>query len=210
MDNLDRTNVVMSLFARKAILAALRLNNDKDTDVLNSPYDAFEVVFKNTWADNADYVSVMYAGTGALKTDFTRTGKRTLMGMIKDGINSVTRYYLNNFTDGIRQDAYDLLVANYVPDRRDDSPFTFQQQHSVLNLVLEVIGIMLGIIGVMIGWRGHESLVLRVQEGMMVSMGLLGLVGYWMLKKGGLRSVGRRYVCKPAFCTSGYIRRKET
>ena len=38
-----------------------------------------------------------YAGTGALKSGFTRTGKRTLGGLIDDGVKSMTRYYLNNF-----------------------------------------------------------------------------------------------------------------
>lgn len=38
-----------------------------------------------------------YAGTGALKSGFTRTGKRTLGGLIDDGVKSITRYYLNNF-----------------------------------------------------------------------------------------------------------------
>ena len=35
---------------------------------------SFQTVFRNTWADHANLVSVQYAGTGALKTDFTRTG----------------------------------------------------------------------------------------------------------------------------------------
>lgn len=37
------------------------------------------------------------------QTDFTRTGKRTMRGVIQDGVNSVMRYYKNNFTDGTRQ-----------------------------------------------------------------------------------------------------------
>jgi len=48
-------------------------------------------------------ISIQYSGTGALKTDFTRTGKRTKLGAIKDGLNSLTRYYKNNFADGYRQ-----------------------------------------------------------------------------------------------------------
>lgn len=35
------------------------------------------------------------------------------MGMIKDGINSVRRYILNNFYDGSRQDAMDLFFGAY-------------------------------------------------------------------------------------------------
>lgn len=45
-------------------------------------------------------MSIQYTGTPALKTDFTRTGKRTKAGAINDGINSVKRYFLNNFYDG--------------------------------------------------------------------------------------------------------------
>ena len=68
------------------------------------------------WADNADYISIQYSGTGALKTDYTRTGKRTRLGALKDGYHSVTRYLKNNFTDGYRQDSIDLFLGNYKVD----------------------------------------------------------------------------------------------
>ncbi|KAF9350213.1 hypothetical protein BGX26_011569 [Mortierella sp. AD094] len=59
------------------------------------------------WADNADVVSRAYSGTGALKTDFTRTGNRTKSGALHDLQNSIVRYVKNNFLDGARQ--YSLL-----------------------------------------------------------------------------------------------------
>lgn len=55
------------------------------------------------WADHADFISVAYSGTGALKNDFTRTGKRTLVGYLRDGVNGATRYIKNNYYDGPRQ-----------------------------------------------------------------------------------------------------------
>ena len=55
------------------------------------------------WADHADDISKAYSGTGALKTDFTRTGKRSRRGLLDDGLNSVMRYLKNNFFDGPRQ-----------------------------------------------------------------------------------------------------------
>ena len=55
------------------------------------------------WSDHANFISMAYAGTGALKTDFTRTGKRTRKGLLEDGWNSVMRYLKNNFFDGARQ-----------------------------------------------------------------------------------------------------------
>ncbi|KAE9048145.1 hypothetical protein PR003_g723 [Phytophthora rubi] len=214
MDNLDRTNVVMSLFARRTVLMALQLypfntvDNDKGNSVLDSPYDSFEVVFKNAWADNADFVSRMYAGTGALKTDFTRTGRRTMAGALQDGVNSVTRYYLNNFSDGIRQDSFDLLVGNFTPDKRDESPFTFQQQHSLLNMLLEATLATLAVVSVSLSMRPDLSVATRVRDGLIATFALFSVTGYLIIKKGKFRSIGRRYVCKPAFSSSGYIRRK--
>ena len=55
------------------------------------------------WADHANEISVAYSGTGALKTDFTRTGKRTKAGLLEDGYKSIMRYLKNNFFDGARQ-----------------------------------------------------------------------------------------------------------
>lgn len=63
----------------------------------------FENLFKNIWADHADVISTQYSGTGALKTDFTRLGKRTKSGLLRDGVNSLVRYYKNNLADGFRQ-----------------------------------------------------------------------------------------------------------
>ena len=40
---------------------------------------------------------------GALKTDFTRTGQRTKLGLLEDGRRSAIRYFKNNFADGFRQ-----------------------------------------------------------------------------------------------------------
>ncbi|KAI9905615.1 hypothetical protein PsorP6_013446 [Peronosclerospora sorghi] len=214
MDNLDRTNVVMSLFARRTVLMALQLypfsatSNEEGHTVLDSPYKSFEVVFKNAWADNADYVSRMYAGTGALKTDFTRTGRRTIAGALQDGINSLTRYYLNNYSDGIRQDAFDLLVGNFTPDKRDESPFTFQQQHSLLNMLIEAALVMLAVVTVSLNMRPEVPVGTRLRDGVLVTLVVFAATGYLIIKKGKFRSIGRRYVCKPAFSSSGYIRRK--
>lgn len=68
------------------------------------------------WSDNADVMSYLYTGTPALKTDFTRTGRRTYRGAMDDGINSVTRYYINNFTDGYFVDCLDFLTQRLTVD----------------------------------------------------------------------------------------------
>lgn len=201
MDNLDRTNVVQSLFARRALLLALAVNTTESSfNVLDSPYPSFEKAFKNVWADNADAVSIMYAGTGALKTDFTRTGKRTIRGAIQDGVNSVIRYYKNNFTDGYRQDCLDLFVANYTPDIRIASPFTFQHRHALLCCIAQLgllYFILLSILGSTISSPSQfqrHSLILVVYL----------LNGYLVLKKGFYSNITRHLVCKPVLCINGY------
>uniref|UniRef100_A0A7S3MPI2 Uncharacterized protein n=1 Tax=Favella ehrenbergii TaxID=182087 RepID=A0A7S3MPI2_9SPIT len=71
-------------------------------------YKTLEQSFRNAWTDNADRLSLLYTGTPALKTDFTRTGKRSTAGAINDGKHSMIRYYINNFTDGYNCDCLDL------------------------------------------------------------------------------------------------------
>eukprot|EP00474_Spongospora_subterranea_P010564 CRZ11022.1 hypothetical protein [Spongospora subterranea] len=112
MDCLDRTNVVQSVFASHALL--WQLNRAKICAIDNvDQYPQITTVFRNVWADNANVMSVQYSGTNALKTDFTRTGKRSLIGAIQDGKNSIMRFYLNNFHDGHRQDSLDLFLGKY-------------------------------------------------------------------------------------------------
>ena len=56
---------------------------------------ALESTFKETWADHGDSCSNQYTGTPALKSDFTRTGKRTFGGLLQDGYKSIA--VLENF-----------------------------------------------------------------------------------------------------------------
>jgi len=115
MDCLDRTNVVQSTLGRWILNDQLRvLGILADGERLEDHKD-FWHVFRNVWADHADVVSKAYSGTGALKTDFTRTGKRSKEGALQDGVNSITRYVRNNFFDGSRQDAYDLFTGAWTP-----------------------------------------------------------------------------------------------
>jgi len=79
---------------------------------LTLPWTEGEAAHRYLWADNADAISRLYAGTPALKGDFTRTGKRTRRGALDDGLNSLQRYYLNNFIDADRQEGMDLLVGS--------------------------------------------------------------------------------------------------
>jgi len=117
MDCLDRTNVVQSMLARWALNRQLTdLCVLSRGEIFASSDPEFEILFRKLWADNADVVSKSYSGTGALKTDFTRTGKRTIAGALQDLQNSITRYAKNNFLDGPKQDAFDLFLGAYLPN----------------------------------------------------------------------------------------------
>lgn len=123
MDCLDRTNVVQSQLARWVLQKQLETANVVDVDQPWEKDIKFEFIFRSMWADNADAVSNAYSGTGALKTDFTRLGKRTRGGALNDLKNSITRYALNNLADGPRQDGFDLFLGYHKPCGTSDGPF---------------------------------------------------------------------------------------
>ncbi|XP_063308087.1 phosphatidylinositol-3-phosphatase SAC1 isoform X2 [Pelobates fuscus] len=140
MDCLDRTNVIQSLLARRSLqiqlqrLGVLHVGQNIEEQV------QFEKVYKNAWADNANACAKQYAGTGALKTDFTRTGKRTQWGLVMDGWNSLIRYYKNNFSDGFRQDSIDLFLGNYsVEEGYSTSPLNVQADWKFLALPIIMV-----------------------------------------------------------------------
>lgn len=102
MDCLDRTNVVQSVFSGIITNVQLRMLGLPGKAEKAKTFDPFldaklEHIFRNSWADNADSMSILYTGTPALKTDFTRTGKRSSAGAMQDGRNSMVRYFINNF-----------------------------------------------------------------------------------------------------------------
>ncbi|CAM9291762.1 unnamed protein product [Discosporangium mesarthrocarpum] len=89
--------------------------------MLEMPAEELEIRFRDMWGNNADEISMLYAGTPALKGDFTRTGKRTKVGLLQDGTNAAIRYVVNNFQDHRRQEAVDLLLGTHRPaeDEKD-------------------------------------------------------------------------------------------
>ncbi|XP_074763940.1 phosphatidylinositide phosphatase SAC2 isoform X1 [Athene noctua] len=141
MDCLDRTNVVQAAIARVVMEQQL-----KKLGVM-PPEQPLPVkcnrIYQIIWANNGDAISRQYAGTAALKGDFTRTGERKLAGVMKDGVNSANRYYLNRFRDAYRQAvigknttstklSYDLMQG--IPVTEDlYSIFTKEKEHEALH-----------------------------------------------------------------------------
>ena len=109
MDCLDRTNVVQSAIAQYVLSEQL-------TQALGTPVDlqsSSETTWFNAlWADNGDAVSRAYAGTAALKGDYTRTKQRNIRGVLTDFSLTLSRYYRNLFDDFFAQAVIDRLLGN--------------------------------------------------------------------------------------------------
>uniref|UniRef100_A0A7N2M5F9 SAC domain-containing protein n=2 Tax=Quercus lobata TaxID=97700 RepID=A0A7N2M5F9_QUELO len=123
IDCLDRTNVTQSFLAEKSLNIQLQrigvLTSSEGISMFPEEYGKFRTL----WAEQGDEISLEYAGTNALKGDLVRYGKQTVAGLIKDGMSAISRYYLNNFHDGVRQDAMDLISGHYTVNRNSPSPF---------------------------------------------------------------------------------------
>ncbi|KAI9172009.1 Inositol-1,4,5-trisphosphate 5-phosphatase 1 [Paramyrothecium foliicola] len=107
LDCLDRTNLIQTLISQMAVEAFLGHRGEFAAS-------DFWMRHSSLWADNGDSLSKIYAGTGALKTSFTRHGKMSLSGAVADMRKSVQRIYHNNFIDPSRQITIDMLLGRLV------------------------------------------------------------------------------------------------
>jgi hypothetical protein len=114
MDCLDRTNVVQSACGRNVLEKQLD-DQGISIDLQTDPKTAW---FNSLWADNGDAISKQYAGTAALKGDFTRTRKRNITGALNDFGLTLSRYYNNIVNDYFTQNVIDYLLG-----RVDESIF---------------------------------------------------------------------------------------
>ncbi|XP_023734844.1 phosphoinositide phosphatase SAC8 isoform X1 [Lactuca sativa] len=125
IDCLDRTNVTQSYLARISLNQQLQrmCALTQSESICSFTADEDLEIFRTLWVDQGDEISLEYSGTNALKGDIVRYGKQTISGLIKDGMSALSRYYLNNFQDGVRQDAIDLISGNYTANGNSPSPF---------------------------------------------------------------------------------------
>ncbi|RDW93227.1 SacI domain and endonuclease/exonuclease/phosphatase family protein [Aspergillus mulundensis] len=109
LDCLDRTNLVQTIISSLALESFLMQENG----VLSPDV---RLRHSTLWADNGDALSKIYAGTGALRSSYTRHGKMSLAGALADARKTATRLYINNFSDKARQKTIDLLLGR-LPDQ---------------------------------------------------------------------------------------------
>ncbi|KAI5358955.1 Putative SAC domain, endonuclease/exonuclease/phosphatase [Septoria linicola] len=108
LDCLDRTNLVQTIVSQIAFEIFLMQRGEQ------RPTSDFWARHGMLWADNGDALSKIYAGTGALKSSFTRSGKMSLAGTLADIRKSAQRFYINNVEDKGRQSTMDMLLGRLV------------------------------------------------------------------------------------------------
>ncbi|BBM96933.1 phosphatidylinositol 4-phosphatase [Marchantia polymorpha subsp. ruderalis] len=193
VDCLDRTNVTQSLLGRISLETQLvQIGVFKPTELISQNLD-FDEKYKVLWANHGDDISIQYSGTQALKGDFVRYGKRTFQGLIQDGFNALARYFYNNFTDGIRQDAMDLIVGHYTVSRSNPSPFELSGLEAIayfpLASALIVTGATLTTLSLrQVGEDAYQFLFSVLWAG--VTAGVAALV----------RINGRQFCSRPRLC----------
>ncbi|KZT42995.1 phosphatidylinositol phosphate phosphatase [Sistotremastrum suecicum HHB10207 ss-3] len=124
LDCLDRTNFVQDLLGR--ILLETFLVHTRREWIYS---DTLWTQHRELWAENGDALSKIYAGTGAINTSYTRTGKRTLAGE-----SQYFSAYINNFQDKGKQVAIDMFLGNL----SSQHPTTiFDPVHDTVSAVLK-------------------------------------------------------------------------
>ncbi len=133
LECLDRTNMVQYIFSNKMISIMMKhiLNKEFDTPSTNTfnPNKEIEESLRVIWAENGDQLSLAYCSGKSLFSDVIRNNRRSLIGMILDIKNGLTRYINNNFFDGYNQDCHDLFLCKLAPKR------SIFEEHSKLGIL---------------------------------------------------------------------------
>lgn len=108
LDCLDRTNLIQTIISQMALELFLTQQGER------RPTSDFWARHGTLWADCGDALSKIYAGTGALKSSFTRSGKMSFAGALADMRKSAQRLYINNFEDKGRQNTIDMLLGRLI------------------------------------------------------------------------------------------------
>eukprot|EP00111_Clytia_hemisphaerica_P009128 TCONS_00026809-protein len=106
LDCLDRTNAVQTEIGMQLLLQQLESIGLTDPQLISR----FSEAFKSLWHLNGDHNSRIYSGTGAMEVGT----RNTFASKIHDGAVSVKRTIKNNFFDGSKQEAIDILLLGNV------------------------------------------------------------------------------------------------
>ena len=68
------------------------------------------VLIKNMWKNNGDALAMLYTGSQALKGDFAKEKKMSIMNRLNDALISANRMLNNKFTDKDKQRVIDVIL----------------------------------------------------------------------------------------------------
>ncbi|KAI8320312.1 DNase I-like protein [Martensiomyces pterosporus] len=108
LDCLDRTNVVQSVISRTVVGGFIEQNSIFSRSASQMVIDQIS----RLWGANGNAISRLYAGTGALKTGVTTSGKSGFAGFLSDASKSLSRLVQNNFQDKGKQTVIDTLLGS--------------------------------------------------------------------------------------------------
>jgi len=170
------------------------LESTKKKESPSSEEDLIEVKLRYVWADNGDVISIQYAGTPAVRGDVTRTGKGTIVGLINDGINSLTRYYLNNFYDGEKQDSIDLFLGKSKLHTKATKKEDLVDKGSILLTIISTILILFHLT------RPYPSSTGAISsfQFVIILFWLPFILLIWLLSSLCNKKIGRKIVSKPS------------
>ncbi|KAM0681455.1 hypothetical protein GINT2_000657 [Glugoides intestinalis] len=105
IDCLDRTNLMQYFIGRSALEIQLA---DAGIESKEEYKEAFKILFY----ENGNNLSIQYAGTRAQSSYFITQGDRSFSGLLSDASLSIQRYFINRYSHGKLQNAYDILTGN--------------------------------------------------------------------------------------------------
>jgi len=68
---------------------------------------------KGFWADQGDFLSRQYVGTGSTISKVSRDGKEGFLGKINHKMKNVQRYFLNTWSENPQQQSIDILLGRH-------------------------------------------------------------------------------------------------
>ena len=142
IDCLDRTNVVQSVIGRNVLIrqiASIGKGPEPNGEAFQAFSGEMETYFRGLWVKNADAMSILYSGTPAQKTDFTKMGKRTVKGAVADVVYGVQRYVINNFLDGTKQNTMDLLLGKLSMKSKHEIAWRFRALVVFLTILVGIV-----------------------------------------------------------------------
>ncbi|KAJ1975558.1 Inositol-1,4,5-trisphosphate 5-phosphatase 1, partial [Dimargaris verticillata] len=115
LDCLDRTNVAQNALSWAVFRYYLK-DRLKATDLDTLLY--VQQIHTQAWVQNGDTLSHQYAGTGALRSNMTRSTKSTWSGMFQDMTKSISRLYQGKMKDPSKQHVMDTLLGKRAESRK--------------------------------------------------------------------------------------------